>query len=101
MLKIDLVVNFSIKPLTLASTIGAVTSSIALIYMFIIIFQVLLYGKDIPGYASTIVVVLFLGGIQLIFMGILGTYIGKTYIETKNRPIYLEKETKGFEEEIL
>jgi len=92
------ITNFSIKPLTLASIIGSITSTIAIIYMLIIILQVLLYGKDVPGYASTIVIVLFLGGLQLIFMGILGTYIGKTYMETKNRPIYIEKETKGFDE---
>ena len=65
------------------------------------IFQVLLFGKDVPGYASLLVVSLFMGGIQLIFIGIIGTYIGKSYIETKNRPIYIEKETKGFDEEIL
>lgn len=92
------ITNYSIKPLTLASIIGSIISLIALIYMIIIIMQVLIYGKDVPGYASTIVVTLFLGGLQLIFMGILGTYIGKTYIETKNRPIYIEKETKGFDE---
>ena len=91
------ITNYSIKPLTLASIIGSIISLIALIYMIIIIMQVLIYGKDVPGYASTIVVTLFLGGLQLIFMGILGTYIGKTYIETKNRPIYIEKETKGFD----
>lgn len=92
------ITNYSIKPLTLASIIGSIISLLALIYIIIIITQVLVYGKDVPGYASTIVVTLFLGGLQLIFMGILGTYIGKTYIETKNRPIYIEKETKGFDE---
>ena len=60
-----------------------------------------MFGKDTPGYASLLVVILFLGGIQLIFIGILGTYIGKNYIETKNRPIYIEKETKGFDNTIL
>ena len=95
------ITNYSIKPLTLASIIGSIISLLSLIYMLVIIVQVLLYGKDVPGYASTIVAILFMGGIQLIFMGILGTYIGKTYTETKKRPIYIEKETKGFDEEIL
>ena len=95
------ITNFSTKPLTLASILGSIISILSLIYMFIIILQVLIYGKDVPGYASIIVVTLFLGGLQLIFMGILGTYIGKNYLETKNRPIYIEKETKGFDDEIL
>lgn len=92
------ITNFSTKPLSLATIFGLIISLLALIYIIIIITQVLLFGKETPGYASLIVVSLFLGGLQLIFMGILGTYIGKTYSETKNRPIYIEKETKGFDE---
>ena len=59
---------------------------------------VLIFGKDVPGYASLLVISLFMGSLQLIFIGIVGTYLGKTYIETKNRPIFIEKETKGFDE---
>lgn len=92
------ITNFSIKPLQLSTIIGIITSTISLIYIIITLFQVILFGKDVPGYASLLVVSLFLGGLQLVFMGILGTYIGKTYMETKNRPIYIEKETKGFNE---
>ena len=93
--------SHSIKPLYISTIIGIIASFISLIYMLEIIFKTLIMGKDTPGYASLIVVVLFLGGIELIFIGILGTYIGKTYIESKNRPIYIEKETKGFDNEIL
>ena len=95
------ITNHSIKPLYISTIIGIIISLISLIYMLEIIFKTLIMGKDTPGYASLIVVVLFLGGIELIFTGILGTYIGKTYIETKKRPIYIEKETKGFDNEIL
>lgn len=95
------ITNFSIKPLSLATIIGIIISLLALIYIIITILQVLIFGKDVPGYASLLVVILFMGGIQLIFIGIIGTYLGKSYIETKNRPIYIEKETKGFDEEIL
>ena len=90
--------NYSTKPLELATIIGIIISSFAFIYLIITIFQVLIYGKDVPGYASILVSILFIGGIELLFIGILGTYLGKTYNETKNRPIYIEKEIKGFDE---
>lgn len=92
------ITNYSTKPLTIATIIGLIISTISLLYILEIIFKTLLLGKDTPGYASLMSVVLFMGGIQLTFIGILGTYIGKTYQETKNRPIFIEKETKGFEE---
>lgn len=92
------ITNYSIKPLYLSTFIGAITSSLALLYILVIIFKTLILGKDTPGYASLIVISLFMGGLQLLFIGILGTYLGKTYIETKQRPMYIEKETKGFDE---
>ena len=92
------ITNYSTKPLEIATTIGVIISSLSVIYILITIFQVLIFGKDVPGYASLLVSILFMGGIELIFIGILGTYLGKTYNEVKNRPIYIEKETKGFDE---
>ena len=92
------ITNYSIKPLQISIIIGSITSLFALIYMLITIIQVLIFGKDVPGYASLLVSILFMGGIELIFIGILGIYIGKTYKETKNRPIYIERETKGFDD---
>ncbi len=92
------ITSYSIKPLQLSIIIGAIISLFSLIYILIIITKVLLFGKDTPGYASLLVMILFLGGLQLIFIGIIGCYIGKTYIETKKRPLYIEKETKGFDE---
>ena len=92
------ITNYSIKPLHLSTTIGIIIAILAFIYIIVTIFQVIIIGKDVPGYASLLVVSLFMGSLQLIFIGIVGTYLGKTYIETKNRPIYIEKETKGFDE---
>ena len=63
----------------------------AIVYGIIIIAHTLLTGIDVPGYATTIVVVLFLGGIQLLVMGILGEYLAKTYIQGKHRPVYVVK----------
>ena len=92
------ITNYSIKPLYLSTIIGSIISLLSLIYIIITILQVLIYGKDVPGYASLLISILFMGGLQLIFIGIIGTYIGKTYNETKNRPIYIKKETKGVDE---
>lgn len=92
------ITNYSIKPLYLSTVIGMIIAIIASIYIIITILQVLIYGKDVPGYASLLIISLFMGSLQLIFIGIVGTYLGKTYIETKNRPIFIEKETKGFDE---
>ena len=92
------ITNYSIKPLYISSIIGFIISIISLIYIIIIVFKTLLLGKDIPGYASIMVLILLMGGLQLLFIGILGTYLGKTYIEVKNRPMYIQKETKGFDE---
>jgi len=55
-------------------------------------------GVDVPGYASLMVVVLFMGGINLLTLGIIGEYIGRTYTEAKGRPLYLERERHGFDE---
>ena len=74
------ITNYSIKPLYLSTFIGAITSSLSLLYILVIIFKTLILGKDTPGYASLIVISLFMGGLQLLFIGILGTYLGKTYI---------------------
>ena len=56
--------------------------------MLVIILKTLISGVDVPGYASIMVVTLFLGGIQLIFLGVIGEYLGRAFYETKNRPIY-------------
>ena len=67
-------------------------SIIALIYAVFILIKTLVHGVDAPGYASTIIIILFLGGIIELSIGILGTYIARIYTETKHRPIYIAKE---------
>ena len=84
---------FSIAPLRFASYFGAVICVLAFIYIIITIIQTLVCGITVPGYVTTLVVVLFLGGIILLGLGILGEYIGRIYLESKDRPLYILEET--------
>ena len=86
---IDGIFSFSVIPLKVWSLIGLTTSILSLIYAVYIIIRTSFYGIDVPGYASLIVTILFLGGIQLIGIGVLGDYLGRIYVETKSRPHYL------------
>ena len=88
---IDGVIGFSTKPLRFATVIGFLTSTGAIIYFLIILFGTLIFGIDVPGYATTIGVVLLLGGIELLVTGVLGEYLARIYLEGKHRPIYIEK----------
>lgn len=87
-LSIDGITSFTTVPLRLSTFSGVLISIIGFIYMLVIIIKTLISGVDVPGYASTMVVILFVGGIQLIFLGIIGEYLGRAFYETKNRPIY-------------
>lgn len=88
----DGIFSFSVSPLKLLTTTGFVISAAALIYAIFILIKTLIQGVDAPGYASTIIILLFLGGIIELSIGILGTYISRIYTETKHRPIYIAKE---------
>lgn len=98
-LSIDGLTSFTTAPLRWSALIGILISLAGFIYMLVIIFKTIFYGVDVPGYSSTMVVILFLGGIQLIFLGVIGEYLGRAFYETKNRPLYFieryneEKET--------
>ena len=87
-LSIDGITSFTTAPLRWATTTGIIISILGFIYMMFIIIKTLVYGVDVPGYSSTMVVMLFLGGIQLIFLGIIGEYLGRAFYESKHRPIY-------------
>ena len=89
---IDGITSFSVGPLKVATVSGGIISLLSLIFAIQIVIQTLLMGKDVPGYASTITSVLFMGGIQLITIGILSEYVGKIYLEIKGRPQYIVKE---------
>lgn len=89
------ITSFSATPLKFWSYIGGLGALFTLGYAIFIISRTLIYGVDIPGYASLLVAVLFFGSLQLISVGILGEYIGRIYVETKHRPLYLIRKHYG------
>ncbi|WP_153098806.1 glycosyltransferase family 2 protein [Paraburkholderia hayleyella] len=89
------ITSFSTDPLRIWAYIGGVVASISFLFAIFMIFKVLLYGVDVPGYASVVVAVTFLGGLQLVGIGIIGEYIGRSYIESKRRPVYLVRRVYG------
>lgn len=90
---IDGIVAFSEAPLAIASVVGFITFLIALVMAVFFAIRTLIFGNPTSGWTSLVVIILALGGIQLLSLGILGKYISKTYLETKRRPIYILKET--------
>jgi len=89
---LDGIFNFSIAPLKIWSYTGLVVTVFSFLLGAKILFQVIFTGVDVPGYASIFMAVTFLGGVQLIGIGIIGEYLGRTYIESKKRPLYLVKD---------
>ncbi len=85
---LDGIFSFSVLPLKIWSFLGLTVSIISLFYAVLIVCQTVLNGVDVAGYASLIVAILFLGGIQLIGIGVLGDYIGRIYVDAKSRPHY-------------
>ena len=90
---IEGIVAFTTAPLSVSTLLGTIISIIAFIYMIIIIARYLLYSDPVQGFATIMCTLLLLGGIQLLSIGVLGKYLEKTYVETKNRPIFIVKET--------
>lgn len=84
--------SFTTFPLKIASYLGGMTSIVSIIYMLVVIIRRLFFATDIPGYPTIVVLILLLGGIQLLVLGIIGEYLGRIYIQGKNRPVYIEKE---------
>ena len=95
------IVGFSVKPLRVATVLGVITSISGFIYLLYIIIKTITVGPDAPGFATIVCLILFLGGIQLLTIGILGEYLGKTFVETKNRPVYVARKKLGLDEDIL
>ena len=95
------IVGFSVKPLRVATVLGTITSISGFIYLLYIIIKTITVGPDAPGFATIVCLILFLGGIQLLSIGILGEYLGKTFVETKNRPVYVARKKLGLDEDIL
>ena len=89
---VDGIIGYSTAPLHIATFLGGMTAIAALIYLIVVVIQKLTAGIDIPGYATIIVLILFLGSMQLLCIGIIGEYVGRTFEQSKNRPIYIPKE---------
>ena len=90
---IQAIVAFTTLPLSISIVLGFIISALAFIYLLFIIVKYILYSDPVQGFATTMCVILFLGGMQMILIGILGKYLENTYNETKNRPIFIIKET--------
>lgn len=89
---IDGIVGFTTIPLRLATIAGALVSMFGFCYMIYIVVKALLFGDPVAGFPSLIVIITLIGGIQLLFLGIIGEYLARTYMESKKRPIYIVKE---------
>ncbi|WP_148213344.1 glycosyltransferase family 2 protein [Rhodospirillum centenum] len=97
-LAFDGLASFTTLPLRIWSVIGLFVALVAMAYGGVIAVRTLVYGVDVPGYASLMVATLFLGGVQLICLGVLGDYLGRVFEEVKRRPVYLVAEAAGFGE---
>lgn len=95
---VDGIIGFSTKPLRIATFMGGVSAFAAFVYLFIVLLQKLIAGIDIPGYATLIVLILFLGGMQLFCIGIIGEYVGRTFEQSKDRPVYIAKEILTYDD---
>lgn len=92
---LDGIVAFSEVPLAMASIVGFFTFAVAIIMALFFAVRTLIFGNPTSGWTSMVVIILALGGMQLLSLGIIGKYLGKTFLETKRRPIYILKETDG------
>ena len=88
------IVAFSTVPLALASVLGVLLCLTAFVFILVVLVKTLAFGDPVGGWPSMMCVILFLGGVQLLCIGILGQYLSKTYLETKRRPVYLVRETE-------
>ena len=92
---IDGIISFSQAPLDIASWFGFLMTGIAFLMLIFIVVRRLIFGDPVAGWASTICVIIFIGGLQLFCLGIMGQYLAKTYMEVKNRPHYIISETNA------
>jgi polyisoprenyl-phosphate glycosyltransferase len=96
-LAIEGVTSFSTAPLRMWTYVGVASAVLTALYALSILIRTLFFGVDVPGYASLMVVILFFGSLQLISLGLVGEYIGRIYIESKQRPIYIVRNRYGAE----
>lgn len=98
-LSMDGITSFSAKPLTMSKNLGFLTAAAGFIYMIIVILQKFVFGKTVQGWASLAVLILLIGGIQLIMLGFIGEYISRIFDESKNRPLYIIEEKINIDEQ--
>ena len=89
------ITSFTVAPLKLSAYLGFLISIATFIYLLFVLFKAIVYGDPVAGYPTLAILVLFFGGLQLIFLGVIGEYLGKIYNETKNRPVYVIGEKEG------
>ena len=94
---IEGIIGYSTAPLRLATCLGGFTAFAAMVYLVVVVLQKLIWGIAVPGYATIIVLILLLGGIQLVCIGIIGEYVGRTFEQSKDRPVYITKEILDYE----
>ena len=90
---LDGIINFSNAPLSLASLFGFMMTGVSIIMLIFVIARRLIFGDPVAGWASLVCIIVFIGGMQLFCLGIIGQYISKIYMETKDRPHYIAAET--------
>ena len=90
---IDGIVAFSTAPLAIASVLGMLMLFVAFFFIIFIVVRTLMFGDPVAGWPSLVCIITLIGGIQIFCVGILGQYLSKVYLETKNRPIYIVKES--------
>lgn len=91
-LALDGITSFTTAPLRIASVFGIVISLLAFLYILFLVIRTIFFGSDLAGYPSMMAVMLFLGGVQLLSLGVIGEYIGRIFNETKQRPLYFIEE---------
>ena len=96
-LALEGITSFTMIPLRIASFLGCLLATTAMLYMIFVVIKTLLYGDEVQGYPSMISVILFIGGVQIFFLGIIGEYLGRVFNESKRRPLYLISELDGEE----
>ncbi len=94
---IEGIIGYSTAPLRLATVLGTGTGIAAILYLIWVLLEKLIWGIDVPGYATIIVLILFFACVQLFCIGIIGEYVGRTFEQTKNRPVYIAKEILEYE----
>ena len=95
---IEGITSFSTIPLRISTYLGLLTAVLSFIYAISLVMDTLLYGNDVDGYPSIMTAILFLGGVQLIFIGVIGEYISRIHDEVKGRPVYVLESVRGFDD---